>query len=516
MPLNLRQISSKLSPRGWIALGASLLVGVAFIILVMSLASAPSYTTLVAGQSAAQTDKITTALSTAGIQYQLQNNGTAVAVQTSQEGQANDVLASQGLGTGTGSSSQSFESLLGAQGLGESNQQADEVEQSALEQQLDQSLEQINGVNSATVLLTLPDQASNLFSGINNQPSASVLLNTNTTLDPSVAKAIATDVADGVGSGLTTSDVTITDQNGDELWPSSGVEATGQTTLQSEEESYNAEMADKANAYLTATIGPNKALVQVSGTLNPDSQSVASVTYAKKSTPYTSAVSKETLTGNGGVLGAAGNNATNNAATTYAGANSGKTKYNNNTTTTQNDVSKTVSQTKIPPGAVLGQTVAVLVNSTVPASDLPIIRSAVENAVGFDKKRGDKINIGRVAFAKPPAVVASSSTSSKMVSDLKYVAIGLGSILFLLFMSRLLRRREADEFAGRPTWLRELEYPRPLSELEAQTQMVDLEPPAVVQRLRSPVNLARQQVEELVDRDPERVAAQIRQWMTED
>ena len=46
--------------------------------------------------------------------------------------------------------------------------------------------------------------------------------------------------------------------------------------------------------------------------------------------------------------------------------------------------------------------------------------------------------------------------------------------------------------------------------------MVDLDSPAVVARLRSPVNLARQQVEELVDRDPERVASQIRQWMTED
>jgi flagellar biosynthesis/type III secretory pathway M-ring protein FliF/YscJ len=28
--------------------------------------------------------------------------------------------------------------------------------------------------------------------------------------------------------------------------------------------------------------------------------------------------------------------------------------------------------------------------------------------------------------------------------------------------------------------------------------------------------MARQQVEELVDRDPERVASQLRQWMTED
>ncbi len=46
--------------------------------------------------------------------------------------------------------------------------------------------------------------------------------------------------------------------------------------------------------------------------------------------------------------------------------------------------------------------------------------------------------------------------------------------------------------------------------------MVDLDAPTMVARLRAPVNVARQQVEELVDRDPERVASQIRQWMTED
>ena len=34
--------------------------------------------------------------------------------------------------------------------------------------------------------------------------------------------------------------------------------------------------------------------------------------------------------------------------------------------------------------------------------------------------------------------------------------------------------------------------------------------------LKSPVNVARRQVEDLVERDPERVAQQVRAWMSED
>ena len=35
-------------------------------------------------------------------------------------------------------------------------------------------------------------------------------------------------------------------------------------------------------------------------------------------------------------------------------------------------------------------------------------------------------------------------------------------------------------------------------------------------QLRSPVNVAKQQVEDLVERDPDRVASQVRAWMAED
>jgi len=511
MNLNFRQISSKLSTRGWITIGVAALVGVAFVYLLMSMASAPSYTTLVAGQSPTQAEKITSALSASAITYQLENNGTAVKVQTSQMGQARDLLGTQGLLTGSGTGS-SFESELGNQPLGESNFQQEQQNTSASEQYLEQQIEAMNGINSAQVDLAIPDQTDDLFSGVNTQPSASVLINIAGTPSGTFVKAVADTVANSV-PGMNVNKVTITDQDGDLLWPSSGNGTSSMTAKQSAEQAYDSQESEEANAYLQSTLGPNKALVQVNADVNTNTQSVQALTYGKKqnATPLTSTTTKEKLTGSGSAVSAAGNTPTQLGS--VAGTSTTPTNYQNNTSTTTLGNNKTVSNTNIAPGGINRQTVSVLVNSTVPASQMAAIKAAVENTVGFVPKR-DSISINSVTFPKVAPVTASSSSSP--LGDIKYVLVGLGSLVFLLLISRMLRKRETDNFAGRPTWLRELELPRPLSELEAQTHMVDLDSPAVVARLRSPVNMARQQVEELVDRDPERVASQIRQWMTED
>ena len=47
----------------------------------------------------------------------------------------------------------------------------------------------------------------------------------------------------------------------------------------------------------------------------------------------------------------------------------------------------------------------------------------------------------------------------------KYGVAGLGSLIFLVFTGRMLRRRERENFAGQPTWLRELESPRSLASM---------------------------------------------------
>ena len=515
MNLNFRDIASKLSTKGWITVGAAALVGVLFIYMLMSMASSPSYTLLVGGQSPAQTQKITTALSTGGIAYQLTNNGTGVEVNPSDVGKARDLLDGQGLLSG---SAGPLSSYMGSTSLGESQFQQQEQTTSAIEQQLDQTIEGMTGINLAQVQLAIPNQANNLFTGTNTQPTASVLLNTTSTLNPTAVKAIAGLVAGDV-TGLNQSKITITDQNGDVLWPTANANSnlgSSLTAKQTAENAYDTQTADQVDAALAATLGPGVALVKINADLNANQQNLASIVYSKKETPASTATATETLKGAGaGTAGTAGNQSTNLAS--YAGANGSNSNYSNKTNTTVWNDGRTITHTTVAPGAINSQGISVIVNSKkVPPTELPTIRALVENAVGYNKKRGDTFSIGSLPFAKIAAPAATTSTTSGMMSKVKYVVLGVGALIFLFMMSRMLRRRESEQFAGQPTWLRELEHPRSLAEIEAQTQMVDIDGPTVVQRLRPPVNVARQQVEELVDRDPERVASQIRQWMTED
>ena len=90
------------------------------------------------------------------------------------------------------------------------------------------------------------------------------------------------------------------------------------------------------------------------------------------------------------------------------------------------------------------------------------------------------------------------------LTPLKYAGIGLASIVFLFFVTRALRRRE-EEALPMPTWLTEIEGPRPLAELERSTG-----PAAAAAGAESGG------VDSLVREQPERVAQQLRAWISED
>src|SRR3712207_8706760 len=49
---------------------------------------------------------------------------------------------------------------------------------------------------------------------------------------------------------------------------------------------------------------------------------------------------------------------------------------------------------------------------------------------------------------------------------LKWVGLGIGTIVFLFLMVRQLRKRESDELAGEPVWLREIQMPHTLARSE--------------------------------------------------
>src|SRR4051794_41972199 len=68
-------VLQSMSPRGRIALGASVVGVLVVAFMLMKLASAPSYQTLSAGIDPSQTGKITGALRGAGVAYKIGNGG---------------------------------------------------------------------------------------------------------------------------------------------------------------------------------------------------------------------------------------------------------------------------------------------------------------------------------------------------------------------------------------------------------------------------------------------------------
>jgi flagellar M-ring protein FliF len=512
-----RQFISKLTPRGWMAVGGAAAVAIVFLVIVFQMASAPSYSTMLTGLQPAQTGKITAALDAKGIGYQIQNNGTALAVTTGQTAQAQIALATAGL---LGTAQPGME-LLNNQQLGASTFQQQITYQRALEGQLAQTIGQIQGVSGAQVQLVLPNPQDQLFSGAAQNATAAVLLSDSGTIDPGAVRGIAQLVASSVPN-LPSSKVTITDSTGQLLWPTGETSPGGESSLLAKQQAqarYDSQMAAQVNAMLVSTLGPNKAQVQVNADLNTNQTTQDSLSYAKKGVPMTQSVDNETLagtgTGTGGLAGTAGN-ISGAASTAAAGS---KSNYKHVVTNTAFGISKTVGHTVITPGAINSQHVNVVFDKSVPVATQTAVSAAVAAAVGLNRKRGNAITTGTMSFVKA-AVPTAAAAPSKMMTYAKYGLVGLGALLFLFFVTRMVRRREREGLMGEPTWLRELDVPRSLPALQRADGGAVMgagdSPTQVIPTLQSPVNVARRQVEDLVDRDADRVAQQVRAWMSED
>jgi len=508
------QLASRLTTRAWLILGGGAVAAILFVYIFLHLVSAPGYSTLISGLDPSQTGKMTSTLSEHGVGYQLQNNGTALAVQSNQTAEARVALAGAGL---LGTSQPGF-SLLEKPKLGESTFQQQVTYQRALQGQLDETINSIQGVSGAQVNLVLPSSQSQVFGESSSAASAAVLLSGTTSLDPSSVRGIAQLVGSSV-PGLQLSKVTITDASGQLLWPqASGSTGGSGTSVQEAEQRYDQTTAANIDAMLTQTLGQGKAQVLVYANMNVDQTTKESLEYAKAGVPLQQSKSLETLAGNG--TGAAATGTANLPAATQSG---GKSNYKRETTTSSLGVSKTVTHSTIAPGAVETQHVSVLLDHSVPATAIPAIKEAVTNAAGIQAKRGDTISIGQVAFAKAPAATAAASAGP--LADAKYAVLGLAAVIFLFFTTRSLRRREKGAIEE-PVWLRELEAPMRLSELERENAPLRVEAgpgagpgsPATANGNGGAAlggDDIRRQVEQLADSDPDRVAQQVRSWMQE-
>jgi flagellar M-ring protein FliF len=493
---------ANVTPRGRIVLVGCALALVAVVFLGMQIAGRPSYALISSGMDPADTGKVTAALDEQGIAYEVRNNGTALAVEKSQSAKARIALAGKGLGAGA-ATQPGFE-LFDKQKIGTSDFQQQVTYQRALEGQISKTIDQVQGVNGVQVRLVLAEDQ--LFSESTTPATAAVLLTgSSDALDPGAVRGIAQLVSSSV-KGLKASNVSITNGTGELLWPrGEGGGAGAGASKQTVQARYEAQVEAGLQAMLTRTLGPGKAEVQVSADVNADEATKDELLYAKKGTPLKETVEDEKLTGGSGTSGASGTTANVPGYTQATNAANGAQKYNRTSNTTQFGVDKTVIRTKVAPGAVNKLNVALVVDKSVPAAEVPALQKAVASAAGIDPVRGDTLAVSQIAFAKPAAVdLPAAGPAAGMIGYAKYGAAGLGLLSFLLFSARHLRRREGEMLMREPQWLREIEAPTTLARLEGA--------PASVLPERT-TSHARQQVEELASREPERVAQQIRTWM---
>src|SRR5437588_442717 len=197
----LKTLLQNMSPKGRLVLGGSIAAGAAIVILLMQMASQPSYTTMLTGLDPAQTGKVTQALDSKGIKYEIQNNGTALAVDKSQVAQARIALASKGLPE----NAQPGMALMDKTPLGASDFQQQVTYQRALEGQLAQTISQVDGVGGASVQLVLPQDQ--LFDNQQSSAKAAVLLSGGSgQLQPGAVRGIAQLVSGSV-KGLSPNNV---------------------------------------------------------------------------------------------------------------------------------------------------------------------------------------------------------------------------------------------------------------------------------------------------------------------
>ena len=285
--------------------------------LFMSWASQPSYVPLFSNLSSSDAAAITQKLAANKIPYELSEGGQQVLVPDSDVYQQRLDMAAAGLPS---SGDQGY-SLLDSSGVTTSQFQQQVEYQQAVSDELEQTIESINGVSSAVVNVVIPQES--LFSSSADQPSASVLvsLQAGITLTAEQVEAIVHLVASSI-EGLTPDNVTVADSNGDVLnapGTDAGNVAAG-TIEQQETETYDQSLDDSLQDMLATVLGAGNAVVHASAVLDFDQTQVTSQIYdpdKQGPIPVQQATSKETYTG-AGASQAAGVQASSNVPATAA------------------------------------------------------------------------------------------------------------------------------------------------------------------------------------------------------
>ena len=409
-------------------LGQKAMVALAVVVAVvggvvfMRAESRPSYQPLFTNLQTADAGAITQQLTSSKIPYQLANGGTTVLVPAADVDQERIALAEQGLPQ---SGNVGF-SNLEKSGITTSDFVQQVEYQQALEGQLEQTIESIQGVQSAQVNLVVPQQ-SDFAIGTSQPTTASILvdLTPGTVLSSGQVQAIV-HLAASSTPGLSASDVTVVDNHGDVLTAPGDADGTSGASDAQQTDAYDNSVATSLTSLLNRVVGTGNAAVQVNSVLDFDQTqtTTSGIQTNAAGQPVTATTGQTTsnnsYTGSGtppsGVLGSS-------EPTSASGGNGTYTSTSSQITNAVGQVTQTVKQA---PGQVQKTSVAVLLNSSAAHKvNDATIRSLVVAAAGLNLTGGDQLVVSSLPFAansKQTTVAAVGTGHSQLVDRAAEVA----------------------------------------------------------------------------------------------
>lgn len=496
------------------------IIGVAAVVLgavaLTSWLARPTMTPLFSGLSGADASAVVDHLEAEGVEYQLAEGGSTVLVPSAQLYAQRINLAAAGL---PADSEAGGYSLLDDMPMTSSEFQQQTTYQRAVEGELARTIQAIDGVETASVKLALPEDT--VFVESQADPTASVFVQTRAgrTLAPEQVQAIVHLVSAGI-SGMEPTDVSVVDSSGQVL-SAAGENAGGQLSGQQTAE-YETRVRQALQGVLDQVVGRGKSAVTVTAELDFDEteRTTEEFSATPDTPPLTSSTTEEEYEGSGGA--ASGVLGPDNV---QVPAGDGAGTYSSTSEEVQNAVNKVSEVTRTAPGAVERQSVAVVLDMEAGAAiDLAALEQTLAAAAGIQPDRGDTIEVQRLAFDRSAAdeaaaalgqaqAEAEAAAQAKLYREL--IIGGAVLLLALIVIVTLVRRSRRAQRERRQALdlgeLRMVEDP-PLLLDGGATQQLEL-PAASEPAEPDAVTRKRAEIAALADEQPDEVAELLRGWM---
>lgn len=457
------KLMDNLRALGPVKLGAmaAVAVGVMALMAMLALAGGPSpNATLYTGLGLKDAGNIATALTTAHIKYALGGDGHTIMVEPAELDAARLLLALHDLPAGSSSGFAIFDHqnpLTGSDFI-------DRIDETrAIDGELERTINLIQGIRASRVQVVLPRASDFSLHTAPAQASVMLSLAGAAPLDRESIDAILNLVASAV-PGLKPTNISIADDRG-ELLAQAGRSDTAMLDARDAalKQTTERHLSDEVRSMLDAALGPNQVRVVTAVSMNFDRTAQTATSYDPNGQVVRSqqqSRTKSDRTENRSNTVSVSNNLPGGTSTQPHPKRTNTRTRSDQTTnyeigqTVKHTIHATPEITRISVAVMLSDVAAkgsagAMIERPRSAATIARITALVETAIGYDKARGDVVDVQSMHFARPnplltlpkQSLVAKFMSSGLLIPLLRVLISGIIGLAALLVVFRPMVRR---------------------------------------------------------------------------